>query len=72
MKTLVIVLLAVVSTLAAPAEELSTRVVGGENAAPGQFPYIVSLHWVIGPVSTHVCGGSIISSLWILSVIFFS
>jgi prostasin len=56
------------ATLATPViEERESRIVGGVNAIPGEFPYIVSIHWVILTVSTHVCGGSIINNIWVLS-----
>nr|XP_057937569.1 transmembrane protease serine 3 isoform X2 [Doryrhamphus excisus] len=41
----------------------TTRIVGGNLSRPGQFPWQVSLHFS----SEHLCGGSIITSLWILT-----
>ncbi|XP_051565870.1 transmembrane protease serine 3 isoform X3 [Myxocyprinus asiaticus] len=41
----------------------SARIVGGNLSAEGQFPWQVSLHFQ----SEHLCGGSIISSHWILT-----
>lgn len=38
--------------------------VGGHDAAEGQFPYVVSIQTSQGD---HFCGGSIISSRWILT-----
>lgn len=67
MRVLVLLSLAVVAALAAPAEEKTPFVVGGVNAIPGEFPYIVSLQWVILGSSTHVCGGSILNNVWVLS-----
>lgn len=40
------------------------RVVGGENAKEGQFPYIVSLRRTTG---AHFCGGTIVSNVYIIS-----
>ncbi|KAG8518592.1 Transmembrane protease serine 2 [Galemys pyrenaicus] len=40
-----------------------SRIVGGSNAAPGEWPWQVSLH-VQG---IHVCGGSIITPDWIIT-----
>ncbi|XP_042283245.1 transmembrane protease serine 3, partial [Thunnus maccoyii] len=40
-----------------------TRIVGGNISRPGQFPWQVSLHFR----SEHLCGGSIITSRWILT-----
>lgn len=68
MKILVILALSVAAALAAPAEEISPNIVGGINALPGEFPFIVSLQWVVLGLSTHMCGGSIISPIWVLSV----
>ncbi|XP_008277682.1 transmembrane protease serine 3 [Stegastes partitus] len=43
--------------------QYSTRIVGGNISKPGQFPWQVSLHYK----SEHLCGGSIITSRWILT-----
>ncbi|XP_074550986.1 transmembrane protease serine 3 [Halichoeres trimaculatus] len=43
--------------------QYSTRIVGGNISRPGQFPWQVSLHFS----SEHLCGGSIITSRWILT-----
>jgi secreted trypsin-like serine protease len=67
MKTLVILSLAIAAALAAPAEEKTPLIVGGVNAIPGEFPFIVSLQWVVLGLSTHVCGGSILNNVWVLS-----
>lgn len=67
MRVLIILSLACAAALAAPVEEVDPAIVGGVNAIPGEFPYIVSLQWVILGVSSHVCGGSIIGPLWILT-----
>lgn len=43
---------------------MKPRLVGGRYAAPGQFPYAVSIQTTQGD---HFCGGSIIASRWILT-----
>merc|ERR1712025_1229353 len=43
------------------------RIVGGEEAADGEFPWQVSLRTIGAIGSTHFCGGSIIDKDWILT-----
>ncbi|GAB0090074.1 hypothetical protein DMENIID0001_047400 [Sergentomyia squamirostris] len=45
-------------------EDISGRIVGGQSAASGQFPYQVSVQET---ERSHSCGGSIVSSTWILT-----
>uniref|UniRef100_A0A3B4A9A0 Peptidase S1 domain-containing protein n=1 Tax=Periophthalmus magnuspinnatus TaxID=409849 RepID=A0A3B4A9A0_9GOBI len=42
---------------------LNTRIVGGEEAAAGAWPWQISMHRGGG----HVCGGSLINNLWVLT-----
>uniref|UniRef100_T1GKD2 Peptidase S1 domain-containing protein n=1 Tax=Megaselia scalaris TaxID=36166 RepID=T1GKD2_MEGSC len=42
---------------------LPGRIVGGHDAAPGQFPYQISLR----NRNSHTCGGSILNERWILT-----
>ncbi|KAM6897995.1 tryptase delta-like [Lycodopsis pacificus] len=44
---------------------LNTRIVGGENATAGSWPWQVSMH--ITSVGFHVCGGTLISDQWVLT-----
>ncbi|XP_063696973.1 trypsin-1-like [Culicoides brevitarsis] len=43
------------------------RIVGGENAQRGEFPFIISLRWSVLGVEQHVCGGSIIDEMHVLT-----
>ncbi|XP_030043985.1 serine protease 55 [Microcaecilia unicolor] len=40
-----------------------SRIIGGTDAVPGEWPWIVSLQFM----NNHFCGGSILSAWWILS-----
>ncbi|MCJ8739207.1 hypothetical protein PDJAM_G00044530, partial [Pangasius djambal] len=42
---------------------LNTKIVGGEDAAPGSWPWQVSIQ----SGDSHFCGGSLISENWVLS-----
>lgn len=54
----------VVSVFCRPETILNSRIVGGTDAPPAQYPYQVSLR---SPANSHFCGGSIISNQWILT-----
>jgi len=44
-----------------------SRIVNGENATPGEFPWQVSLEEFNGKTWYHKCGGSLISPNWVLT-----
>ncbi|XP_024913430.1 chymotrypsin-like protease CTRL-1 [Cynoglossus semilaevis] len=44
---------------------LNTKIVGGENATDGSWPWQVSLHYL--PNNMHVCGGTLIHQQWVLT-----
>nr|DAA64587.1 TPA_exp: chymotrypsin 12 [Locusta migratoria] len=43
------------------------RIVGGSDATLGQFPYQVSLQWVLLGVASHTCGGSVVSATTVVT-----
>ncbi|XP_034049371.1 serine protease 27-like [Thalassophryne amazonica] len=46
---------------------LSSRIVGGVNASAGSWPWQVSLQIISGSQTYHICGGTLISSQWVLT-----
>ncbi|XP_040296135.1 serine protease 27-like [Bufo bufo] len=42
---------------------VTTRIVGGTDAVDGEWPWQVSVHYQ----GSHICGGSLISTQWVLS-----
>jgi len=60
-----LILLAVVGVAfasPAPRQQPPERIVGGTQATRGEFPWIVSIK-----VGSHICGGSIINTNWIVT-----
>ena len=55
--------LLVFSALLIGALAFDGRIVGGEDAVEGQFPYQISLR----NHNSHTCGGSILNENWILT-----
>lgn len=48
-------------------QQLNERIVGGEDAAHGQFPHQVSLRAFSGSTLLHYCGGAILNNRWIIT-----
>merc|ERR1712127_983729 len=77
MKFFLAATLALASAANLPAEPMSVlplqdqvgigRIVGGEEAADGEFPWQVSLRAVGSLGATHFCGGSIVDKDWIVT-----
>ncbi|XP_055638278.1 trypsin-2-like [Toxorhynchites rutilus septentrionalis] len=57
------------SALMVVSKHSSSKIVGGEEAKAGEFPYLVSLQWNFGNGSkpVHFCGGTIVTEYWILT-----
>lgn len=45
---------------------MGTRIVGGTNAKPGAWPWQVTMDYT-GHHGPHWCGGSIVTSYWIVT-----
>merc|ERR1711915_576237 len=43
------------------------RIVGGEEAADGEFPWQVSLRQIGAIGATHFCGGSVLNENWVVT-----
>lgn len=46
---------------------LSSRITGGQTASIGQFPYQAYVDSAFGTSGNGICGGSLISTTWILT-----
>ncbi|KAL9707438.1 hypothetical protein quinque_010956 [Culex quinquefasciatus] len=60
MKTITLLLALICAALAAPGQHPESRIVGGINALPNEFPSIVSVRRVILTLTTHVCANFVI------------
>ncbi|KAM4652584.1 transmembrane protease serine 13 [Discoglossus pictus] len=45
----------------------TSRIIGGTQANPGEYPWQASLHQRAGNRFVHVCGGTIINSVWVMT-----
>lgn len=43
----------------------SNRIVGGQDAEPGEWPWQVSVHY--NPFRSHICGGTLIHKQWVMT-----
>lgn len=69
MKVLTLLAFLLVSTLALPPSRES-RIWNGENATPGQAPYMIGILWyefetTVQPLN--ICGGAIINQWWVVT-----
>ncbi|XP_056286194.1 tryptase-like [Pseudoliparis swirei] len=49
------------------AAPLNTRIVGGQDATAGSWPWQVSMHLRFSGGQAHICGGSLITDQWVLT-----
>ena len=47
--------------------EVHPRIIGGEDAADGEFPFWVRLSFIVSQDESYLCGGSLIHPLWVLT-----
>ncbi|XP_073403628.1 serine protease 27-like [Dendrobates tinctorius] len=47
--------------------QITGKIVGGNNTVPGEWPWQVSLLYLIEGSYYHICGGSLIASQWVLT-----
>lgn len=50
-----------------PPRTVQPHIVGGERAAPGSWPWMVSIQIFIPPYYSYFCGGSLIAPEWVLT-----
>ncbi|XP_055699036.1 trypsin-1-like [Phlebotomus papatasi] len=49
-------------------QKKNLRIVGGYNATPGEFPHMISIQQANDKnFKVHICGGSIVSQIWVLT-----
>jgi len=48
-------------------QEVKGRIIGGEEAVDGEFPWQVSIRHFLGLGASHFCGGTIIDNDWVLT-----
>ncbi|XP_058455748.1 trypsin-2-like [Malaya genurostris] len=50
-------------------KQSSSKIVGGQEAKPGEFSYLVSIQWNFdnGSRAVHFCGGTIVNESWVLT-----
>ncbi|OCT77073.1 acrosin [Xenopus laevis] len=44
-----------------------SRIVGGQNAPPGKWPWMVSIQHPVRKDFSHICGGSVLNENWVLT-----
>lgn len=67
MKLLIAISSALIAVITATSHHFGERIVGGDVAWPGQFPYQAGISFTTNNGESNWCGGSILSKGWILT-----
>ncbi|GAB0098981.1 trypsin [Sergentomyia squamirostris] len=51
----------------ASAAVINSRIIGGKEATPHQFPHMISLQWIENQEPTHFCGGALLNENFVLT-----
>uniref|UniRef100_A0A6I8QR46 Peptidase S1 domain-containing protein n=1 Tax=Xenopus tropicalis TaxID=8364 RepID=A0A6I8QR46_XENTR len=46
---------------------MGSWIVGGQNSPPGKWPWMVSIQSPTGKEFSHLCGGSVLNEIWVLT-----
>ncbi|CAG0882087.1 unnamed protein product [Cyprideis torosa] len=65
LRTFVLAFLLATATLASPSQPRGNKIVGGQIAEEGEFPWMVSVHDITGAL--HLCGGFILNEFTVVT-----
>ncbi|KAK2725792.1 hypothetical protein QYM36_000320, partial [Artemia franciscana] len=67
LKSLIILIVCLLWPLFADCIPLQEKIVGGVEAAQGEFPFLVSIQSIYDGTPSHFCGGTLVNETWILT-----